>query len=98
MEGGGVRTDGGEGVVLLGHHHSWVWDHCQPCALAIHQWGVVLSMGTGGGSFPGHCWVWVLGGNSTCEQWSSLVGVEHCSWVLSCCPWALGCYQWALGC
>ena len=38
-EGGGVRTDGGEGVVLLGHRRQWVWDHFQPCALAIHQGG-----------------------------------------------------------
>ena len=52
-EGGGeVRTDGG-GVVLLDHHRPWVWDHCRLHALAICQWRVVLSMGTGGGSFPG---------------------------------------------
>ena len=37
-KGGGVRTDGGEGVVLLGLRGPWVQDHCQPCALAIH-WG-----------------------------------------------------------
>ena len=29
----------GEGVVLLGHHRQWVWDHFQPCALAVHQGG-----------------------------------------------------------
>ena len=66
--GGGVGTDGGEGVVLLGHHRPWVQDHCQPCALAVHWGGVALSMGTSGGSFPGHCQVWVLGGCLTCEQ------------------------------
>ena len=37
--GGGVGTDGGEGVVLLGHCCPWVWDHSQPCALAVH-WGL----------------------------------------------------------
>ena len=84
--------------MLLGHCRRWLWDHFQPCALAIHQGGVALSMGTSGGSFPGHCQVWALGGCLTCEQWSLLMGVGHCLWVLSCCPWVLGNYQWALSC
>ena len=79
--GGGVRTHGGEGVVLLGHHCQWVWDHCQPCALAIHQ---------GGGGVA-------LGGCLTCGQWLSLMGVGHCLWMLSCCPWVLGCWLWVVG-
>ena len=86
----------GEGV-LLGHHHPCVHS-LSVCALVIcvcthlpvHRCslcvGGALSLSKGGmlSSMGGGHQLWALGGCSIREQWSSFVGVGHCSWALGC--------------
>ena len=68
-EGGGkgegrVGTDegGGNGAAGLsssmGTHFPWVEGCCQPCALAAHQEGGVLSMGVHQMWVAHHCCIW----------------------------------------
>ena len=78
MAGGRGERSGlveGEAVVLLGHHHPCMQDHCQLCALAVHQWnGGCPVCGCRWGLFPGHYWVWALGSHSIHGQWLSFCG------------------------
>ena len=50
---------------------------CVGGALSLSKGGMLSSMGGGRQ-------LWALGGCSIREQWSSFVGVGHCSWALGC--------------
>ena len=65
-EGREVGTDGWGGSGAAGPSSSMGTQSLSAMCASHSSAGVVLSVGTGGGSLPGHCQVWALGSRSIC--------------------------------